>query len=67
MSGDWCLGNCCKGNGIMSILDKFDPYAMINPKTEEDFLALLDELHAEADNLTDILDRLTLDCERNKK
>lgn len=50
----------------MSILNKFDPYAMINPKTEEDFLALLDELNAEADNLTDILDRLTLDCERNK-
>lgn len=50
-----------------SILDKFDPYTMIKPKTPEDYLALLDEAHRELDNLSKYLDDLTARCERNQQ
>jgi hypothetical protein len=50
----------------MSILSKFDAYAMVNPKTKQDIIALLDEANAELDNLSQILRQLTAQCEQNK-
>jgi hypothetical protein len=50
----------------MSILSKFDAYAMVNPKTPEYYLALLDEAHAELDNLTEHLNILTKNLEKNR-
>lgn len=39
-----------------NLLDTFDPYAMVQPKSEADVLALLDEAIAEAQNLNMLLD-----------
>lgn len=50
----------------MSVLSKFDAYAMVNPKTEQDFIALLDEANAELDNISQILKQVTEQCEQNK-
>lgn len=50
----------------MSVLSKFDAYAMIHPKTQQDFIALLDEVHAELDNLSLLLAQVTVRCEQNK-
>lgn len=49
------------------ILQKFDPYAMIKPKSEEDILALLDEAISELDNLSDHLRNVTTICEQNRR
>lgn len=50
----------------MSILSKFDAYAMVNPKTKQDIIALLDEANAELDNLANLLAEITRRCEQNK-
>jgi hypothetical protein len=50
----------------MSVLAKFNAYAMVNPKTDEDYIALLDEALAELDNLTEYMNRLTISCEKNQ-
>lgn len=42
----------------MSVLHKFDAYAMVNPKRPEDLLLLLREANAELDNLNDHLNRM---------
>lgn len=39
-----------------NILDTFEPYAMVQPKSETDVLALLDEAIAEAQNLNMLLE-----------
>lgn len=44
--------------GMTSVLDLFDPYAMVCPKTEQDILALLDEAIAEAARLNEILSEI---------
>lgn len=36
----------------------FDPYAMINPKTEHDVIALLNEAISELDNINEHIDNL---------
>lgn len=41
----------------MSILSKFDPRAMVNPKTPEDIIALLNEAIFELENINSILDK----------
>lgn len=56
------------GRFIMNeLFSKFDPYAMIHPKTEDDMCALLDEANSEMDNIGQHLQRLTQDLERNRK
>lgn len=42
----------------MSVLHKFDAYAMANPKRPEDLLLLIREVNAELDNLNDHLNRM---------
>ena len=50
-----------------SVLQKFDIYAMVKPKTSEDYLALLEEAHSEADNLNTIYTELLRKLENNTK
>ena len=45
------------------VLTKFDPYAMVKPKTEEDLLVLLQEASRELDALNEHLRRVTYNCE----
>lgn len=44
----------------------FDIYAMVNPKSEQDVLVLLDEALSELSNIHRILDDLYERCERNR-
>ena len=50
----------------MSVLAKFDAYAMLHPKTLEDVLSLLDEAIAVVDDLNQQLDQITKNCENNR-
>lgn len=43
----------------------FDPYAMVNPKTEGDVIALLDEALAELANIDQHLNILFSNCENS--
>lgn len=45
----------------------FDIYAMVEPKTGADVLALLDEALAELDNINLLLDKLIQNCERRNQ
>ena len=44
----------------------FDIYAMVQPKTPEDYLLVLDEALSEARNLSDHLDALTKSLEADQ-
>jgi hypothetical protein len=41
-----------------SVLDKFDPYAMVNPKNQDDLYLLACELKTELENLAQHLEKL---------
>ena len=49
------------------LFSKFDPYAMIKPKTDADIALLLDEACRELDVLSELLADVTRRCEQNKK
>lgn len=49
----------------MSVLDKFDPYAMIDPKTPDDIQLLLDEAISVADDINRILDDVYEECSKD--
>ena len=50
----------------MGILDKFDPYAMISPKTDADYYALVDEAIRIMDDINQILDDCYSACKKDK-
>jgi len=49
-----------------TILTKFDPYAMVNPKSQHDLYLLACELKAELENLAQHLQNAANLCEQNK-
>jgi hypothetical protein len=51
---------------MVEVLTKFDPYAMVHPKTPKDYSALLDEAISEADNLKEHLRALTARLEKDQ-
>ena len=56
-----------KGNEMTNnILDKFDPYAMVTPKSRDDLYLLACELKAELENLAHHLQNAANLCEQNK-
>jgi hypothetical protein len=50
---------------MMKILDKFDPYAMVAPKTPEDITLLLQEALNVANDIDDILSQVAKDCQKD--
>ena len=49
-----------------NILDKFDPYAMVSPKSQDDLYLLACELKTELENLAQHLEKLAKLGEQNK-
>ena len=49
-----------------SILDKFDPYAMVKPKNPQDYINLLDVALAMSKTMGEQLDEITKNCEKNR-
>ena len=49
----------------MSVLEKFDPYAMINPKTPDDIHILLDEALSVSDDINRILNDIYEACSKD--
>lgn len=48
------------------VLDKFDPYAWIDPKNPEDITAILREALSVANDINEILEKVGKDCQRDK-
>lgn len=48
-----------------SVLQLFDPYAMIQPKTDDDYKSILAEAIAIADDINRILDEVYAACEKD--
>lgn len=48
------------------ILDKFDPFAMVNPKSEDDLLLLARELRAEIERMAQHIEKAVRLCEQHK-
>jgi hypothetical protein len=51
---------------IPEVLTKFNPFAMIHPRTEEEMLSLLNEANSLLDDLTDHMEAVTKRCESSK-